>query len=374
MNWRGGRTPNVERLERKGKVARLVEAASYSDRMVDRNGHVFDRGAPVRAAALDALTRLPPEAGDSASLFSLFEERLHDPSPQVVQAAVRALTADASAEGAWALVDLLAATGPHMTTDTRHAALDALRATACPGISERWSRRVIDQRDGDLNELDRQDLMALMDADGTADPRQRVFEVLVPHIVGTPDQNGVAQRAETILIWCMPARVDGLTELFSRHDVSAAVIRVAGQAGDLSVLNPLIGLLEHPSPATRAQAAEALGNLCDTAAVLPLMGATSDSEITVRRAAVRALDTLGSAGVTAALAVFAHTATFGPRPEDRELGGGPWSRTLARLTERAGAAGWTRRLRRSEGEPGAALAEVRGRYEALVAEPNPPQA
>ncbi len=217
-----------------------------------------------------------------------------------------------------------------------------------------------------------------------ANPRQQVFELLAPLIVGTHDEDGAARRAETILAWCMPANLDGIVELL-RHDVSSAVVRLAGQTGDQNVLNPLVGLLEHPSAELRTEAAEALGTLCDTAAVLPLMGATSDPDVAVRRAAVRALDSLGSAGVTAALAVFAHTATFANhagqpeqlnQPEQLErppIGGRPWSRTLARLTERASASAWARKLRGDEPRPMAALDRARGSYEAMLDEPNPPR-
>ena len=48
------RTPKVDRLQRKGKLPALLEAARYSDRLVDRTGKVLDRGAPIRADAVRA--------------------------------------------------------------------------------------------------------------------------------------------------------------------------------------------------------------------------------------------------------------------------------------------------------------------------------
>jgi len=382
VSWRGRRTPQVQKLQRKGDIRGLIEAASYRDELIDRRGQVFDRGVPIRVAALDALTHQSVEREHWAELSTLFATRLRDDSPTVVRAAAEALAADGSAESAWAMVDMLAEAGPSLAPDARVAVLDALRAGACPGISERWSGKVVDLRDTDLSERDRQDLIALMEADGVANPRQQVFELLAPLIVGIGDEHGAARRAETILTWCMPANLNGLEKLFAQHNVTPAVIRLAGQTGDQSLMTPLIGLLEHPSAEVRAEAAEALGTLCDTAAVLPLMGATSDPDIAVRRAAVHALDSFGGAGVTAALAVFARAAALSipagePEPGPAEplerspLGGRPWSRTLARLTERASATAWARQLRGDGTERMAALDRARGRYRALLGEPNP---
>ena len=118
--------------------------------------------------------------------------------------------------------------------------LDALRAVCVPGVTERWSGKVVDLRAADLDERDHQDLIALMEADGVANPRQQVFELLVPLIVGTHDEDGAARRAETILAWCMPANLDGIVELL-RHDVSAAVVRLAGQTGDQRRAEPARG-------------------------------------------------------------------------------------------------------------------------------------
>lgn len=351
-----------------------MEAASYSDRMIDRSGQVFDRGAPVRAAALNALTVYQnDEVQGPGELLWLFMERLHDESPEVVRAAARALAANGSAEAAWALVDLLAQAGSGLTADAREEVLDALRACACPGISERWSGKVVDIRDTTLDETDRQDLMELLEADAVADPRQGVFDELAPLVVGTSHEADAAKRAETILSWCMPARLDGLAALLEQHDVSGSVIRLAGESGDQNLLDPLVGLLEHPAPDARAQAATALGSLSDTAAVIPLMGATSDPDVEVRRAAINALESLGSAGVTAALAVFAHTAALGSKPDQPALTTGPWARTLSRLTERAAASEWARRLRGDDEDPMAPLTRARGRYESMLDEPNPPQ-
>lgn len=357
MRWGGRRTPKVAKLERKGKLDRLLGAAAYSDPMVDRKGQVLDRGAPVRAAAIAALAGYEPAPGEDApDLVPVFTKRLGDDSPEVVRAAAEALAQAGSPDAAWALVDALVATGPD--TETRQAMLDALRACACPGIAERWCSQIVRERTDDLEEEDRGDLETLMEVDPVADPVQRVFETLAPYVTGQPGANGSSQRAETVLSWCLPATVVGLTAIVEVPDPTGAAIRLAGRSGDQEMLTPLARLLEHPSPDTRSQAALALGGLADTAAVLPLMGATSDPELRVRQSAIAALDGLGSAGVTAALAVMAHTATFPSESTNPALGGRPWARTLARLTERIRSGARARRL--------AGLVEARSQYQALV--------
>ena len=368
------RTPKVDRLQRKGKLPALLEAARYSDRLVDRTGKVLDRGAPIRADAVRALAAYEPAVGEEPpDLVSVFAERLEDGSAEVAQAAAAALGADGSRKAAWVLVDLLAERGPALDDRTREAVLQAVRECACAGISEHWCMRVVESGPGELTDSHRSDLLALMEADAAGDPRAHVFEVLAPAVSGAEDPARAAV-AETILTWCMPGPVDGMADLLSRHDVTEAAIRLAGRSGDQALLEPLVRLLEHPEAAVRSESALALGELSDTAAVLPLMGATSDPDVRVRKNAIRGLDMLGSAGVTAAVATLAHSASVGPEAAPPALGGRPWRRTLARLTERSGLG--NRALRRlspeSESERYAGMLEVRSQYEALVQRPEPP--
>jgi HEAT repeat protein len=367
----GRRTPKVDKLQRKGRLARLLEAARYSDRLVDRTGKVIDRGAPVRADAVRALAAYrAPEGEEPPDLLPVFVERLSDESGQVARAAAAALAESGSLQAAWALVDLLAVRGPALDPATRQAVLDGLRTSGSTNLSEHWCMRVLETR-ADLTGSDQEDLEAVMDADASADPRASVFEVLAPDLIA-PDDPARAATAETILTWCLPATMPGLANLLGRHDVTEGAIRLAGRSGDQELLEPLIRLLEHPSPTNRSQAALALGELSDTAAVLPLMGATSDPDVHVRKSAIGALDMLGSAGVTAAVASMAHSASTGAEAASPALGGRTWRRTLARLTERS-ALGSRARRRISpdpEGDRYAGMLEARAQYEDLVHRPD----
>ncbi len=93
-----------------------------------------------------------------------------------------------------------------------------------------------------------------------------------------------------------------------------------------------------------------------------------------------ALDSLGSAGVTAAMALLVQAAGDRPAINAAEpapaVGGERWMRTLGRLAERTGLlARGQRRLRGEEADRAAGLVGVRTRYEELVAGadlPEPP--
>ena len=245
------------------------------------------------------------------------------------------------------------------------------------GVSERWCRTVLDSRPDQLEEADREDLMAVIEADSAPDPRREVFELLAPHLHEDPGASRRSAAAATILRWGMPASVPGLAEMLRSAGVPEAAIRLAGDSGDQTLVDPLVQLLEHPRPGVRSQAATALGALCDTGTVMALMAATTDSDVAVRKSAVTALDQLGSAGVTAALTFLAHATRQGhldgqaARPA---LNGRTWTRTLARLSERAGFGVRARQRMDDDGPAGryAGLIEARARYESLMADQTPP--
>ncbi len=364
----------VARLQNQGDVDGLRAAAAYADPIVDRDGKVLDRGAPLRAAAVRALQELA--AGEDAHLVGVCAQLLEDPSEDVVVAAADALAAEGSADACWALVDALAARGPALSPEVRESLRAGAVRSPYVGLSHRWAAHVVDLRPGSLDDQDHVELMALMEADDAANPVQRLFEVLWPELVPDGAEEGVAgHAAEQMLAWCMPASFDGLAGVLDRSDVPEGAVRLAGLSGDQSVRDPLVRLLGHPRASLRCEAAAALGLLCDTETVLPLLDATTDSDVRVRRSAVTALDALGSAGVTAAIAVLARSGRWqvGGQEAAQELHGDTWLRGLGRLIGLSG----SRSAHRSRGAGSAryaGLMEARARYQEVLAEGSDGQA
>lgn len=312
MRLRGRGRPKLGKLRRDGDVEGLRRAASFKDVLVARDGRLIDKGVPVRVAALEALSK--PEGEE---ILPALIAALRDEAPEVRRAAVVALGKDGSSEAIGALVDFLATEVAAEDPEVRRTALERVRASEWPGFSERWARKVRDSRNGSLTEADRETFTALLTSDSTAEPEQRVFDVLAPR-VGDDSPEGSGHACETVLSWCMPNRFHGMPALLEAERVPEPLIRLAGRSGDQALLDPLTTLLRRSDSGLRREAAEALGALCDTRAVLPLLKATSDPELEVRRAAVAAFDSLGGAGVTAAMSLLVQEANRGLAPPESE--------------------------------------------------------
>lgn len=368
------RTPDVEKLRRDDDRSGLEAALDHTDPIVARDGGVIDRGAPVRAAALRALAEMDsPEVPALAGALS-------DESPGVARTAAEALATVGSQDAIDELVEFLAVKGRAVHPDVRAAALQAVCASGHPGLTELWCRKVVEGRHGVLDDVDRREFAVIMGADAAEHPAQGLFDLLVPRLASNgagPDRAG---PAEAILSWCMPAELDQLVPVLASRDVPLAAVRLAGLSGSQALLQPLVELLEHDSKPVRREAVSALGALCDTATVLPLLGATTDPDVTVRRRAVIALDSLGSAGVTAAMALLVQAAgdrpAIAPAEPTPAVGGDRWGRTLERLAERTGLLGRAqRRQRNREPDRYEGLIGFRTRYEALMSGadlPEPP--
>ena len=300
-------------MQRKGDLEGLRRAAGYSDRMVDRKGGVLDRGAPIRAAAVRALATRERAEGEE-SLVPLYTPLLDDPSPDVASAAAKALAAEGSAEAAQALVDVLALRGPSLDDEVRLAVREAAAGYAYAGVSERWAAGVLDNRPESVDDRDREELLLLMGADAAVRPERGLFELLAARLAPDDYAPPEAVTAERIVGWCMPVEAGALAAVLERHTVPESAVRLAGLSGDQGLRDPLVRVLQHPHASLRREAADALGALCDTQAVLPLLDATTDPDLAVRKSAVAALDSLGSAGVTAAISVLARA---GPPAGDR---------------------------------------------------------
>jgi len=353
-------------LQRKGDLEGLRRAAGYSDRMVDRRGGVLDRGAPIRAAAVRALATRERGPGEE-SLVPLYTPLLDDPSPDVASAAAKALAAEGSAEAAQALVDVLALRGPSLDDEVRLAVREAAVRYAYAGVSERWAAGVLDNRPESVDDRDREELLLLMGADAAVRPEQGLFELLAARLAPDDYAPPEAVTAERIVGWCMPVEAGALAAVLERHTVPEAAVRLAGLSGDQGLRGPLVQVLQHPRASLRREAADALGALCDTQAVLPLLDATTDPDLAVRKSAVTALDSLGSAGVTAAISVLAREGRQEVAGEESspDVPGETWLRGLRRLVGERG--------RRSGGTRYNGLLEARDRYYEVVADSPEPE-
>ena len=353
-------------LERKGDVAGLRRAAGYSDRLVDRKGSVLDRGGPIRAAAVRALAAMQRAEGEEPRV-PVYAPLLEDQSHEVASAAAEALAADGSAEAAWALVDALATQGPSLDYEVRAAVLEAALQYDYAGVTERWAYGVLEHRPESVDERDRDELMILMDADAAARPERGLFELLAARLAPDTDYAPpAAATAERILGWCMPVEAGALAGVLERPDVPESAVRLAGLSGDQALRDPLVRVLAHPQASLRREAADALGALCDTHAVLPLLDATTDPDVSVRKSAVRALDALGSAGVTAAISVLARAGRqeeLAGEEAAPEVPGETWLRGLRRLVSDRG--------RRTGGNRYNGLIEARDRYYEVVSDATP---
>ena len=335
------RTPDVQKLRRKGDLTGLQAALAHADPTIDRDGTVIDMGVSVRVAAVQALADIEATRGTSGGpelppeIPLWLAGALRDESHRVGSAAATALGTLGSRAVMDELVWFLAYEGRTAHPEVRTAALEAVCASTRPGLTELWCRKVVEGRRGRLDDTDRREFTELLAADTTDQVESRLQELLIPLL--EPDADGIERPrpAEAILSWCMPADVGGLARALEGHDVTEPAVRLAGLSGSQSLLEPLARLLEHPAPTVRREAVAALGELCDTATVLPLLGATTDPDVTVRRRAVAALDSLGSAGVTAAMAMLAQRGPALRSATEREpapdLVGEKWGRTLGRL-------------------------------------------
>lgn len=383
MGLLGRRAPNVGKLRRKNDVQGLQEALAYSDRMVDRQGGVIDRGVGVRLEAVQALVEMAGEP--DVEVVPLLAGALTDASEQVACTSAEGLGRLGTPEAIDELVDFLALRPSAAQPGVRRVALDGVAASKREGITERWARKAL-ERVGALDELDRQDLPVIMGADSAPDPEGALQTLLLPTL--EPDLPGFAstQPQEAILEWCMPGDARALEPLLSGDTVPEGAVRLAGVSGDQALLQPLVELLSHESPTIRREAVGSLGLLCDTGTVMPLLMATTDPDVTVRRKAVSALDMLGSAGVTAAMALLSSTASVPPvesAPEQPAIegteqpaitAGERWVRTLERMAERALTSRAERRSRAATGEQMNRLVGIRTRYDALLSGLDPADA
>jgi hypothetical protein len=307
----GGRRPNVQKLARRDKAARIVRALRYHDEIVDRAGRVFDLGVDVRRQAAGALAKL-----DAPDALDALVDALEDEAPSVRAAAAEALGARgddcAVADLAWV------AASPVEPDGVRAAARQALGRLGAPGTAELFTGALID-RGGGLDDA-REAVEAALSREGDVAVRAVVEQAL--DYLACPGDEPCA-RAERVVDWvgrrAVPTLIAALGDAPTRAQAAAAL----GRLHDNSATEPLIELLRDSEPDVRTAAARALGAIKDPSAVEALVAVARDPEYEVREAAITALEGLWSVAVMS-----------GPRerlvPQQRTSGEDPVDPSLER--------------------------------------------
>jgi HEAT repeat protein len=282
----GRRRPNVQKLARRGKAARIVRALHYHDEIVDRAGRVFDLGVDVRRQAAGALAEV-----DAPDALDALVDALEDEAPSVRAAAAEALGARgddcAVADLAWVAASPLEHDG-----SLRAAARQALGRLAAPGTAVLFTGALID-RGGGLDDA-REAVEAALSREGDVAVRAVVEQAL--DYLACPGDEPYA-RAERVVDWvgrrAVPTLIAALGDAHTRAQAAAAL----GRLHDNSATEPLIELLRDSETDVRAAAARALGAIKDPSAVEALVAVARDPEYEVREAAMTALEGLWSVAV-----------------------------------------------------------------------------
>jgi HEAT repeat protein len=282
----GRRRPNVQKLARRGKAARIVRALRYHDEIVDRAGRVFDLGVDVRRQAAGALAELDaPEALDA------LVDALEDEAPSVRAAAAEALGARrddcAVADLAW-----VAASPAESDGGLRAAARRALGRLEAPGTAKLFTGALID-RGGGMDDA-RETVEAALSREGEVAVRAVVEHAL--DYLACPGNEPCA-RAERVVDWvgrrAVPTLIAALGDAQTRGQAAAAL----GRIHDSRATEPLMEMLSDSEPDVRTAAARALGDIKDPSAVEALVAVARDPEYEVREAAMTALEGLWSVAV-----------------------------------------------------------------------------
>ena len=277
------RRTNVADLSRGRDLAGLIEAAGAVD-------------ASTRNAAIAALAEIGPGDALPAAI-----EALEGGSDQARCAAVQCLH---QAAEAMTLAEAISWLPPN--SSSRELALAAIAELDEPEAAPVLGCSLVyGDVHGGLQE-DEVDLVLKLcrsARDGTA--RDEVVDVLTEAVQNEQDE--VADRAGDLLLSLGTDAAPALVALAESSPAPVRAVRVLGQIGGTSVLEPLIRAAQHADPRTREEACAALGELRDPVAADALLRATRDPDHRVRVQAAAALDRIGTAALAAILpAVLSH--------------------------------------------------------------------
>lgn len=292
----GERSPNVDKLARKGNVEGLVRALSYEDVVANREGTPVDLGAPVRERAVIALTQEDSPAAQRGLLRSL-----EDPEERVRIAAIKGLREHPDAAATTGLLDLVVDSHEASRVASRNEAIQALDDLSEPGVAERLVAGLLRRPD----ELDESDRLALLRVagPGARDGGERAVDHLL-QVLGSDADEATMARASTLLVWLAPQSVDALLLALTDPDLQVRAARALGEVKDSRAVDALCALLEAEDPKLREAAAWALGEIKDPVAVEALLAIAGDSDHAVRAAAASSLDKMGTVAIVIGVTAF----------------------------------------------------------------------
>jgi HEAT repeat protein len=295
------RRTNVADLTRRRDLAGLIEAAGAVD-------------ATTRNAAIAGLAEIGPGDALPAAI-----EALEDGSDQARCAAVHCLYEAAEAMPlAEAISWLPPSSSSRALALAAIAELDEPEAAPVLGCS-----LVYGDAQGGLREDEVELVLRLCRSARDSTARDEVVDVLTEAVENDHDE--VAGRAEDLLLSLGEDAAPALIALAESSPAPVRAVRVLGQIGGPSVLEPLIRAVEHADPRTREEACAALGALRDPVSADALLRAMRDPDHGVRVQAAAALDRIGTAAIAASIsAVVSHQVENAkPRPRSQRAAHGP---------------------------------------------------
>jgi HEAT repeat protein len=284
----------LDRLARRGDVAKLREILDDQDRRRSSDGTIVDVNWQGRVGAVSALAQI-----DHADAETALVAVLTDSVRPVRHAAVDALAARKS-PSALPRLAYVCATWADARDQARLAGLRALQETSGASAAVSYVQGLV-STDSQFppDDLDEALIRGFVETNTSADLADDLADFLVAQLASEDAER--ASRAEIILGWLGGTGVKAAEEAALKIDGAAGgAARVLGQIGEESSIPTLREVLEQGANAEdRRAAAVALTELRTPLAIEPLVIATRDADRTVRDAALAGLDTYGTMATVA---------------------------------------------------------------------------
>lgn len=330
VRFRRRRKPDVAELRGNGDLAGLRAVSRYEDLLWDRDDRPVDLGAPVRTAAVQALSGFyGPEVVEA------LYEAIGDRDANVRGAAITGLLDLDSPAAATALIAALVDWPEGHDQQLRSEATRGLTTMDASGLPEAYAARLVESERTTATSFDRHALESLLAADIRGEgSRLALVDFLISRL---DDPQGDSEAiVEGILDGLAVDSVEPLLRCMELGRSRIPAARLLGVARDSRAVEPLVGMLRDPDPEARATAALSLGQLKHAGSVESLLQATRDEEYRVRDAAMSALDAMGAAAVTVGLAAMVE--------QPARLPAGPAESTDGTARQRQQALPWAERM------------------------------
>jgi hypothetical protein len=284
----------LDRLARRGNVAKLREILADQERRRSSDGTIIDLNWQGRVGAVSALAQIEHADAESALLAALT-----DSARPVRHAAVDAL-AGRNSPSALPRLASVCATWADAGDQARLAGLRALRETSGASVAVSYAQSLV-STDSQFppDDLDEALIRGFVETDTSADLADDLADFLIGQLASEDKER--AKRAEVILGWLGDTGVQAAEDAAVKIDGAAGgAARVLGRIGEEGSIPTLREVLEHGTAAEeRRAAAVALTELRTPLAIEPLLIATRDADRTVRDAALAGLDTYGTMATVA---------------------------------------------------------------------------